>query len=793
MKTMKLKKETGAILAVTILALTLLGLFAACSNLLSPPVRPADTALAGAAPGEGAVRVSIAGYEAGARTLLPASVTQDDLVRFNLSFDLAGTSIFKTFNGIGPGDLDTAFFLGEGTWYLSISAFLAGNEGVVATATNVPVNVISGKVTTVDSVPLVTRTTGNGTFAWDMTWPEGVTRVDVKITNLNPDPDENYVDSFTLRQTDHLGNITGAGTLSPDGTGNHGSITLPTGSYYIATTVTGPLGTSTRRDALQIFPGMTTRADAAAGYAFTAASFSSIRYVTNTSDYDPYDPNDSAIEGSLRWAVADVPEGGTVQALLPPGTVINLGDFIEITRSLTLEGNGVVLTRSSGQAVGVNASGKDVSLRRIHFKDNQGTTGGAIYCERGNLTVESSLFTGNHAEYLGGAIYVQYQPSNAPTLTLLGNTFYNNTADDQGGAIYVGSGVTAKLGGNIFYGNTANYYNVVFNGGTVTSLGGNVSDYAAGNNPATGSGFDFHGNDAGPVASAPINLVTFQPLVSSEAVEHVDAADIPGYPAYDFYGNPIPATLAQAGAIQTLWIDPDAAFLAAVNAADSVDAVKALLTEDFVNSYYSEGRTWATITAAIGDDGWTAVATEVYNGVPGYATVWSVVIAIDTAIEALKEPLLAPFLNGVNAAADAAAVKALLTEANFVAIELGDYWPDYDAFPAAQQNEVAAAVYHGGLQYQNTGQLYQMLSLALHDATVFPPFLAAVNAAVSADEVKALLAIHLNLIAGPGSWEYFDNIWDDGDWTEAATILWKGGEDYDDVAALKEAFWSLFD
>jgi hypothetical protein len=489
--------------------------------------------------------VSIAGYETGARTLLPAGATKDDLVKFNLSFTLNGTSIFKQFNDLVPGDLEQEFFLGEGVWNLTVEAFLAdapldGYDNpvpVAETAEAVAVEVVSGEVTDTVSVTLVTVASGDGAFAWDMTWPEDIADVLIAITQVG----EDYVYRNIFLNTEEGGSDSGTYTDLGNGYArNVGEETLPVGSYYIATTVTGPLGTYTRRDALQIFPGMTTHADAAAGYAFTAEDFSSIRYVTRAT-------GNNYVEGSLPWAVYTVPEGGTVQVLLPPGTEINL-NYMSIYTSMTIEGNGVVLTNPSGAALYVDAVDEDdvpldVTLRRIHFKDNQGVyDGGAIVVNRGNLTVESSLFTGNHAQYAGGAIVQE-----GGALTLLGNTFYNNTAN-SGGAIYVATGGTAKLGGNIFYGNTAITGNVVRNsGGSVTSLGGNVSDWDSGTGFVE-SGFVFEPTDVGPVASVPFNPATFRPLDDSTKV----VSGIPGYPAYDFDGNPIPGAGAQAGAVQTL-------------------------------------------------------------------------------------------------------------------------------------------------------------------------------------------------------------------------------------------------
>jgi formylglycine-generating enzyme required for sulfatase activity len=100
------------------------------------------------------------------------------------------------------------------------------------------------------------------------------------------------------------------------------------------------------------------------------------------------------------------------------------------------------------------------------------------------------------------------------------------------------------LGGNLFYGNTANNGSIVGNG-SANSLGYNISDMANG-----ASGYSFTTGDT-QVSASSISPVSFKPYVGSAVLSSVNPSAIPNYPTVDFYGDPIPASFAAAGAVQT--------------------------------------------------------------------------------------------------------------------------------------------------------------------------------------------------------------------------------------------------
>jgi hypothetical protein len=190
--------------------------------------------------------------------------------------------------------------------------------------------------------------------------------------------------------------------------------------------------------------------------------------------------------GTLRHALTNAIDGDTIRVsgVTAGETDITLNSELPaITRSITIEGNGVIITRAStlnARLMWTNNASAVVTISRVWFKDGRARTssivagGGAISIDAGSLNLESCIFSGNRNSggYNGGAIY----KSGTGTLNVKGCTFYNNISTQDGGAIYNWSG-TLNLTGNLFYGNTAPTGPAVYRwSGTVTSLGYNVVD-----------------------------------------------------------------------------------------------------------------------------------------------------------------------------------------------------------------------------------------------------------------------------------------------------------------------------
>jgi predicted outer membrane repeat protein len=262
--------------------------------------------------------------------------------------------------------------------------------------------------------------------------------------------------------------------------------------------------------------------------------------------------------GTLRYALTNAQDGDIISfsGVQAGITAIELESPLPtITKSITIEGNGLTLTRAASwttvdntsQLLYINSSSAEVTIRGVHFKNGLATDYGGAIRNSGTLSLESCIFSGNRATggYAhGGAIY------SSNTLSIRGCTFYGNTSGYYGGAVsFIASGKTLTLTGNLFYGNTAtNGYPVVYSSGTV-SASYNVVDVELG----TGSARSGWAAGTGDTYSSGL-------LVSSKTFKVLDgspaAAVLPGtlpaaYPATDFYGQPVSGGGA-AGAIQTL-------------------------------------------------------------------------------------------------------------------------------------------------------------------------------------------------------------------------------------------------
>jgi hypothetical protein len=281
------------------------------------------------------------------------------------------------------------------------------------------------------------------------------------------------------------------------------------------------------------------------------------------------DNGTNSTPGTLRYALYTAQHGDIISIELPGDNTIRLTDklpSITGTKSITIKGNGVTLTRAASwtltdntsQLLYINSSTAVVSISRMHFKDGRATdVGAAIRNDYGNLTLESCIFSGNHAtSNSGGAMY------NNGTMTVKGCTFYDNRANSYGGTIYNNNSATLSLTGNLFYANTAGSatsYPVVYpyNNGMVTSGGYNVVDVAlgTGNNQAgwtaiTG-GADADRTIGTDINNLPISGATFRLLQNSGGAANVINTLPANYPTADFYGTAIPAANAAAGAVQT--------------------------------------------------------------------------------------------------------------------------------------------------------------------------------------------------------------------------------------------------
>jgi hypothetical protein len=293
------------------------------------------------------------------------------------------------------------------------------------------------------------------------------------------------------------------------------------------------------------------------------AVFGRVVTVTNFTDATGSD----ATPGTLRYALTNAQDWDIIRftGLTAGTTTIELGSALpQITKSVTIEGNGVTLTRSASwtatgndtQLLRINAfdsvSGssfdiKVVNISRVHFKNGRATSSGAAIYNDGGITVnlESCIFSGNETSQFnanGGAIY-----SRGKDMSVKGCTFYNNRS--SGGGSHGGGGAAIShvstsgvgrltLTGNLFYGNTAAEYPVVhYYSNTVTSSGYNVADVALGTGTAQ-SGWTAADGDttftALSISGVPFNTTTFAPVTELHSLLPSTAPE--GFPAVDFNG-----------------------------------------------------------------------------------------------------------------------------------------------------------------------------------------------------------------------------------------------------------------
>jgi hypothetical protein len=510
----------------TLLALGLLVL-AGCSNLFIEPRKQSAGETPAIPPGYGALRVSL--VRGAARTIMP----QADLDALFLEYWFAK-------DGGEPEKLEPVeggeFALPPGSYTLEVRALaVAGDPGSLAargeTDTAFAANADTRAELSIVLRPILGE--GEGSLAFNLEFPEDA-RVETLTLTLIAGDDP----PLDLRARGTLSGATLSGTAE----------NIPGGYYLLRAVLRNSAGAPAGRvEVVHIYDNLT----AVASYVFTADNFR-VHRVTGAGDSGP---------GSLRQAIIDalaVTDGPQlVQVLLPPGSVITLESPLpQITRSMTIEGGGVTLTpawtsaTATSQMLYISDAAAEVTIRRVHFKDGLTTNYGSAIWNIGILTLESCVFSGNRVES-GAAVY------STNTLTVRGSSFYGNSAVTGGGAVYFyGSNKYLTLTGNLFYGNTvtglrASKYPVVLRVSGIVAPLYNVVDADFG----TGSGYCGWVQGEGDVsiglafAGLPVSPLSFKLLYGSGAADKLPDPLPEGYPALDFFGNPVSGGGA-AGAVQ---------------------------------------------------------------------------------------------------------------------------------------------------------------------------------------------------------------------------------------------------
>ena len=185
---------------------------------------------------------------------------------------------------------------------------------------------------------------------------------------------------------------------------------------------------------------------------------------------------DDAGTGSLRQAIADVCENGTIT--FGGDYTIPLASTLTISKSLTIDGTGHSVTVSGENAVRVFSVNTGVTFNLNSITVTKGKIddedGGGLYNDGGTLTVTNSAFSNNTASDGGGLC------NNAGTVNVTNSTFSGNISPGYGGGLY-NDGGTLTVTNSTFSGNISESYGggLYNDAGTLTVTNSTFSDNSA--------------------------------------------------------------------------------------------------------------------------------------------------------------------------------------------------------------------------------------------------------------------------------------------------------------------------
>jgi predicted outer membrane repeat protein len=175
--------------------------------------------------------------------------------------------------------------------------------------------------------------------------------------------------------------------------------------------------------------------------------------------------------------------------------------------SLTIESNGTAtIARSTATGTAdfsiltLDTAGIDVTVQKVNFRNGSSASyGGAIYDERGSLTVNGGKFSANYATEAGGAIY------GAQAVTVKNAVFHGNSVGGVGGALAVNDSGTLQAdaftdnnagagGGAVWSSGITHASSSTFTGNATSGVGGAIygvvgtltlTDFSISHNSAT--------------------------------------------------------------------------------------------------------------------------------------------------------------------------------------------------------------------------------------------------------------------------------------------------------------------
>ena len=488
--------------------------------------------------GEGIFCLEISGVNAG-RTILPTTV-QSNFAAYTFVFSTSGRdsiSVDRTnSNRSNPVTLPAA------TWNLTVTAYMDSGKTQAAAEGFLTGIVISNGVTIGRSLELkaIIEEGANGTFRWNIGFPEEVTIASIIIIPLNEQ-------TGTPRLTIYLK----GGTPLVSANNASSPLSLRTGFYQVEFNLTNGEHNIGREEILHIYKNMESHFT----YTFTQDHFS-VYSVTNGNDSGP---------GSLRNAIQNAANNSTIY-IEDNVNIIELTSRLDISRNLTIQGNGATITRASSWTT-VNDESQLVinrgttTISRIHFKNGRATNYGSAIRNIATLNLESCIFSGNQSNptftNYGGTINNGpiFSNAGAAILNVKACTFFENRSYAICNTF---PNSTLNLQGNIFIENISGVnvrqviYNNQTNPGIITSLGFNVADVPIGTGEHQ-SGWVKASTDI-TINNPPIEPINFKIIQNSQELNIITLLPN-GYPKFDFYGNTISNNSA-AGAVQTTGIQP---------------------------------------------------------------------------------------------------------------------------------------------------------------------------------------------------------------------------------------------
>ncbi|MCR4818984.1 MAG: glycoside hydrolase family 55 protein, partial [Fretibacterium sp.] len=182
-----------------------------------------------------------------------------------------------------------------------------------------------------------------------------------------------------------------------------------------------------------------------------------------------YDIASDATAAAINSAITGANAGDTI--IFTKGTY-NLDETINITKSLTLEGNGATLNgRGNVRVIQISGAAEDVPININNFVIQGGYTndsGGGLFVNTGcTVNITKCVFENNTAERSGGGICLNNESA---TLEAVQCTFKGNKAPAATNAsAYDGFGGGVMVGGG-----TCNLTNCTFTGNGAKSCGGGL-------------------------------------------------------------------------------------------------------------------------------------------------------------------------------------------------------------------------------------------------------------------------------------------------------------------------------